>query len=541
MPIFPKGYNGDALLELQLWVGDEPDNGCLARRVPSAEIDPEKVDLLATRSSNYLPIVCPRIALRLESEHEKHGHKIIHVLESNVARDSAANDPDDLWYVRSPHFVRSNGSYLIGPQPAAVLEEALQSDAFMVTLELQIKEVFDLILEEWESEDGTTNLATASADGPFVRAIMPPEQIGSKRRTKFTVSYKEVSFVVSTATCTVTDGPELKAAPGVSEGQAGVLPTVALTMRLDFGRMHSRVLRKLMAAQWSSQSDTQQGGAKDTAPNDAIGRLTALARYLAFRLKPARGEAMLERIFEQHKEKQSPADLVDAVRLSVDRHLIAANHWAQRRETVEDDELYQARMSNFFGALLAKTPLASPVIILRSLTAKNEPTLGLPQTFKVQTVLAAGVGHCSEHANVSHAVLRKLVDLDNGVLFNSFRVSNANIDHAFCLVNYFPGELLLAAVRNPLGPHPLASVIRVVDLRRDLQIRRDNRDALVLDAYLSPSAAPSTAPALLRSLQRKKNSSLNTHYVQVHEIHQGSILPLVVPVRDATHEALRNI
>ncbi len=541
MGLFDPEYLGDAYLEVQVWVGDKAHPGCLARRVVDAggTLDENLVDLDATLQDNYIPVASPRVSLRLGAELRRHGKIVSRELASHDA-GSAAKDVS----VDAPHFIGKNSSYLLGPLPAAVLEELLLPGEFHVSFDVYYREVFDLILQEWLKDDPAATLATGAADGPVVRSVMSDEDLAKKDKTQFSIQYRERVATLGGVRGVIDGSPVLKPAEPVPFGGTAKLPVVAATVRLELGALHELGLRQLMAAVWSSESDqTEPPGLFDQGQT---GRIFALARYLAFRLKPSRGEAIMQSLFDEVKSETDTATLVQNLRLGIDRFLIASNHWAQRRETVRDGEVYQARMSNVFGALLASTTTASPVYVLRTLFRSEAPTVSIPPTFKGEIFLGCGVAHCGEHAMVSHAVLKRLVDLGGAVVLNSFLSANANVDHSFCMINFFPEQIILAKVRNLRNKLRLGEEVRLTNLRAALKADSANRSAPVLDAYLSVSAEPATVGSLLISIERQsKRADIRTHYVEILDVYPpphskapGAPRPREV---DRRSETLRNI
>jgi hypothetical protein len=541
MGLFDPEYLGDAYLEVQVWVGDKAHPGCLARRVVDAggTLDENLVDLDATLQDNYIPVASPRVSLRLGAELRRHGKIVSRELASHDA-GSAAKDVS----VDAPHFIGKNSSYLLGPLPAAVLEELLLPGEFHVSFDVYYREVFDLILQEWLKDDPAATLATGAADGPVVRSVMSDEDLAKKDKTQFSIQYRERVATLGGVRGVIDGSPVLKPAEPVPFGGTAKLPVVAATVRLELGALHELGLRQLMAAVWSSESDqTEPPGLFEPGQT---GRIFALARYLAFRLKPSRGEAIMQSLFDEVKSETDTATLVQNLRLGIDRFLIASNHWAQRRETVRDGEVYQARMSNVFGALLASTTTASPVYVLRTLFRSEAPTVSIPPTFMTEVFVACGVAHCGEHALVAHTLLMRIVDLGGSAVLNSFLCSNANVDHAFCLINFFPDALIRATIQNPRNKGRIGDEIEVVDLRASFNVDTANRKSPILDAYLSPAAGPRTAVSLLAALERKsKRTDIRTHYIEVRDIHPVPDSPAPGAPRprrtDSRAEKLRNI
>jgi hypothetical protein len=305
------------------------------------KLDPEFIDVGATRKQPYIPIATPRVALRLESEVERKGAVRLHRLSSH----DPAVVPDTS--LGAPHFVSENSAYLIGPLPAPDLEEALLPGEFVGSLDVYYREFFDLILKDWAKDDATATLATGAADGAFVRSVMRDVDVAKKNKTKFSLRFRERVATVGFSKAVVVEGPSLKAAEPVAAGSTAKLPVVSVGLRLDFGALHEHALRKLMAGSWSSESD--QAEPARVFDNGQVGRIFALSRYLAFRLKPKRGLTIAKQLMTEVEAENDAATAVKKLRLGIDRFLIASNHWAQRRETVRDGEVYQARMSNTFG------------------------------------------------------------------------------------------------------------------------------------------------------------------------------------------------
>jgi hypothetical protein len=235
----------------------------------------------------------------------------------------------------------------------------------------------------------------------------------------------------------------------------------------------------------------------------------------------ARGRTIVKAIVSSHKSKPDAKTLVTDVRAEIDKYIIAANHWGEARESISSSdpvERYQARMSDFFGKLYEEYTLASPVNIARGLF-KSGGGFGInilaPAEFGTSLWLQLGVGHCGEHADIGFDVLQQVMSANPGGPIQSIiRGGNANIDHAFVLINLAVDSVFETRVLNSKNQlFSVGQVILVFDLEYALK-QPGNGDALVLDAYLQLSRFDAEAKKLLHSLRHKNNKALITTFVR---------------------------
>ncbi len=428
-------------------------------------------------------------------------------------------------------------AYILGPINTTDLQALIDEQKVAVELTWSYREVFELILHEWQSTDTKKTLASRKDDDPLLASIIDAKHLGSKKsrvpfkyrelRTRATVAAEIVDYKVTP----VTGGP-----PAVQ---------VVVLLQPD-PSIRDALVRALCAAAWSSLSEVKVKApiTRDKIPKGLRCCILGIQRWIAGTLGAGRGRKIVSGIVKVASSASDAKALVTTVRAEIDKYLIAANHWGEARETVSSSdpiERYQARMSDFFGMLYEKYTLASPVNLARGLF-KRGGGFGINildrRDFETVLWLQLGVGHCGEHARVGFAVLKETMKANPGCpVTNIVRSGNANIDHAFVLVNLTVDFVFQTRVLNKHNSlFAIGETIEVFDLKYALA-QAGNGDALVHDAYLQFEQFKASAHKLLHSLQHKKNKALNTTFVMFSEAYP--VTPTKLSSLDLSDSELR--
>lgn len=350
--------------------------------------------------------------------------------------------------------------YMLGPINTMDLQALIDSAKVAVQMDFSYREIFDVILCEWQSA-GTTTLANRNDDDALLTSFVEAKNITSKKH-KLAPKYRELSKRIQ-VNATILDNmvePELVSGP----------PVTTLEVLLELPDDYARVL---CAVQWSSLSEhAARPPAKTSAyPKGLISGFLAIQRLLAGTVNLNRGRQILIGIVGSCAPITDAKQLMVAARSYIDEYIIAANHWGEARESfgsANSTERYQARMSDFLGTLYENRTLASPVNIIRGLFFGDDFGINLfPADEDVATLwLQLGVGHCGEHARVGFRVLRDIMSAEPGSpISDIIQSGNANIDHAFVLVNLAVDTVFRTRVVNKHNKHlPQGSILRVFDL-----------------------------------------------------------------------------
>jgi hypothetical protein len=238
-----------------------------------------------------------------------------------------------------------------------------------------------------------------------------------------------------------------------------------------------------------------------------------------------RGRHLVDHIVGQARARHTggggQAEVVREVRDQVDRLLITANHWGQRRED-QTTEAYQYQMSNAFGSIHQSRWRASPVRMLRQLDDTHTYSLHEKAAF----ILQVGCGHCGEHASVTYAILHLLHSGALSALLGSFVHSgNANIDHAFVVGGLRPREIIETTINSSRnGSGSVGDSIDVWNLRDALADAGSSVDGYVCDPYLDPSQIAQTGRGLLAGLNsaRRRAGHKDTDFLWFGDVHPAA-------------------
>lgn len=423
-------------------------------------------------------------------------------------------------------------AYMLGPINTMDLQALIDEEKVAVQLTFTYREIFELILHQWQLA-GAKTLANRKDDDPLLASIVEAKHLGSKK-SRVPIKYRELR-TRGTTNAEILDHEVTTSAAGP--------PAVKILILLELPADH--FARALCAAEWSTLSEYKAKAPSEMrkVPEGLRVCFLNIQRLLAGTADMKRGRQILSSLVSASSSIADAKDLVTAIRADIDKHLIAANHWGDARESVSSSdpvERYQARMSDFFGMLYEKYTLASPVNIARGVFLGGGFGINLfkPSDEETTLWLQLGVGHCGEHAKVGFRALREVMKAKPACPIKSIVLSgNANIDHAFVLVNLSVDFVFETRVLNKHNQSlSLGHTIKIFDLKYALA-QPGNDKALVHDAYLQFGQFDASATKLLSSLQRKKNKALNTTYVTFHEAHPGT--PSELSVTDLSDDELR--
>lgn len=211
-----------------------------------------------------------------------------------------------------------------------------------------------------------------------------------------------------------------------------------------------------------------------------------LVRFLINYVDLSRGERVAQHIRTRATDvagERTPS-IIKALQLAIDERMVTANHWPDRREV--EPEHHHRMMSLVLGDIHGHHVLGSPVVVLRDLTstirASDEQTAfqnaaasedgsetavqaaarllrlaaAARQQESLRFVLALGVGHCGEHAEVSYTIVAQLIDTSPAMrakLRNVIYSGRGNVDHAFVLVGVVADVVLSVRPRTVSERH----------------------------------------------------------------------------------------
>jgi hypothetical protein len=178
MPTLPDGYEGDAVLEVALHVGDAPSEGSLINRVFSLLSEKEK-DFFSKDEPIY-SIDSPRMQhIKLSAFFEKQGRP----RSASILLDT--NGLDQGAHVNSAH-----GTYVMAPIAAPLLEEVLAQTFVIFDLGFECRMVFDHILRIWLSPGPGELLAKGTPNSLVLKSMMPASELAA-REARFRPTYEE--------------------------------------------------------------------------------------------------------------------------------------------------------------------------------------------------------------------------------------------------------------------------------------------------------------------------------------------------------------
>lgn len=272
------------------------------------------------------------------------------------------------------------------------------------------------------------------------------------------------------------------------------------------------------------QASNDQGAVRNLL---AVPRFSGLLRQFFLNyVDLSRGERVAEHIRTRAMDvaNEQTHRIIKALQLAIDERMVTANHWPQHREV--EPEHHQRIMSLVLGDIHGHHVLGTPVGVFRDLSLTEDDSL--------RFLLATGVGHCGEHANVSYTIITQLIDADSRMrakLRNVIYSGRANVDHAFVLVGVNADVVLSIIPRSPGLLVDGSGRALVLDLAA-LHARAAAHPPLAgevdvgffLDPYLDPSAhretndpqhpeRNSTLRTLLRLIQHGVRAGRRTGFV----------------------------
>lgn len=211
--------------------------------------------------------------------------------------------------------------------------------------------------------------------------------------------------------------------------------------------------------------------------------------YMVNYTRLKRGKKILDQIVQAGKAAADAGagtqEIIQTVRDEIDRRVITANAWGAPRES-RKSEGYQYELMWLLRSLALRgdeSPKhALPILRFRLLATSLEYT---PEQ-RVHFILQAGVGHCSEHAQVAFLALKALEKDTAGAIPTPIISSGqTRTDHALVIVGVLP-RLLIPAKFKKNNPHYTEEhadkVIFVWDLRQALD--EAGGGGYVCDPYL---------------------------------------------------------
>lgn len=178
--------------------------------------------------------------------------------------------------------------------------------------------------------------------------------------------------------------------------------------------------------------------------------------YMANYTRLERGKRILEKIVSVGKAEADKGagvqKIIQTVRDEIDRRLITANVWHAPREN-KTSESYQYELMWLLSslALPGKEYFKETLPIYRYRALASELDYTLEQ--RAHFILQAGVGHCSEHAQVAFLALKAIEASTVGAIPTPIISSGqTRTDHALVIVGVLPRWVLRAKYKKT-NPH----------------------------------------------------------------------------------------
>jgi hypothetical protein len=413
---------------------------------------------------------------------------------------------------RKRFFDDKIGTYTTNDVPAAALERLFGFGSVApctITMMFTFDAFFHhLLLQMTRTDAAPQNLANPSA---FVAQTILDSFVHTTPGGKVHVDYKRHTTIASDIPCKLS-ATKIDPNPKDPKGP----PSVKLTFDLDLvpkGSVQRDLMLQLIATDWTELARLKRDPELDL-PVRAETWFQNVRSYLYNHTDMQRGERLRGEIMLRHKGKE-PATLVRDLRDDIDRHLITANHWGQKREDMKN-ERYQALLSDLFGTLHQDSWHASPVAFNRSIVRSREVQL----TTKERAALAIqyGTGHCGEHADVSFSLIADLIADPGSKVKIAVKSGNANIDHDFVVVDLDPQLVVRTKTTNALNPRlKKTSKDSGADKEIDVwnlshAIDKTPRPGLVLDPYLDLAIMAPDPKRLLVAI-RGKGAAFATDFI----------------------------
>jgi hypothetical protein len=364
-----------------------------------------------------------------------------------------------------------------------------------------------LALQMTRVDAAPDNLAKPSA---FVSQAILDSFVHSTPGGNVQIDYKRQTTIANDIPCKLS-GTQIQPNPKDPKGP----PSVKLTFDLDLmpkGTAQRDLMLQLIALDWTQLARLKRNPELDL-PVHAETWFQNVRSYLYNHTDMKRGERLRAEIFLRHKGKE-PAVLVKELRDDIDRHLITANHWGQKREDMTT-ERYQRLLSDLFGTLHQSAWHASPVAFNRSIVRTNE--VQLTKHEKAALALQYGTGHCGEHADVSFSLISDLIADPGSKVKIAIKSGNANIDHDFVVVDLDPQEIVLT--KTTTDNVRVKEIAKGTGKDKDFNvwnlaeaIAKTPRAGFVLDPYLDLAIMQPEAKKLLDVI-RSKGAALATDFL----------------------------
>ncbi len=492
------------------------------------------------------------VTLTLRFEIGPPGHPIRTIVLERRVGDVSTN-PDHVWRQFLFDFYEESPVYQMNPVEPAELNAIFDAhDAGLLRVYASVEvarfQFYDLMLRHFTDTSGgleTFAAPGASAASELERSVIIDPANGSVRHRVVTERVGDIGVRLGNWSILENLRPEPQLQGPDLQPFARVVLRLSLLVREGMDAGNRDTFARLVAG--ATFTSLYQGSNGEGPQHNAARHWREfLNQYLLNYVDLSRGVRVAQHIRARALGAASGPThaLINELRLAIDERLITANHWPDRREV--EPEHHQRVMSLVLGDIHGHHVAGSPVMILRGLEIdRGEPVL---------FILALGVGHCGEHAQLSGAIVELLIVTDPGMrarLRNVIYSGRANVDHAFVLIGVTATTVLsvrprtlaeLQGGRSSSGERYAMPVHALVEDGNDEWAEVLDLEALLasaatqplppgesdvgyfLDPYLDPSAHAetndqahpernSTLRTLLRLIQHGVRPSLRTRYV----------------------------
>jgi|GEM_PF-3051743 hypothetical protein len=413
---------------------------------------------------------------------------------------------------KSPQFDPALNAYTFPQEPASAIDFLLKASRegdISMDMKVKYKPFFPLLLEQLTSQaEELHNMARPKDEAAF-RKTLRIKRKGKKLR----VRYKTETRWLKNIPIQLFDHEVKTSVPS---------PWAKLAFSIDWTENRNeeseRAIHTVLGADYSIFLDKCPETPDSEQLSDSAKIWFAnIKMFLQNNTDLERGARFVAEIFnpivKRFKDQWDLLDLRQMLRDDLDYWLVTANAWHQPRENGKG-EAFQRILSEVFGAMAKKKPLASPIVIFR--TIKDDKPALKNVINMTGWCLQWGLGHCGEHAAASFTFLRELDEKSGGKIGNIVFTGYANIDHAFVIYGLPVGSQIPTSIANKENKTgKINDPIRVFDLEEALT---DNSPIMgyVIDPYLAPGQIDNNCSKLLERIQSKrlKKKGLNTHYLR---------------------------
>lgn len=413
-------------------------------------------------------------------------------------------------------YSSSKSSYILHRTKTSVLNKLLDSPAsttWKIDVKFSYKLFFYYLLEQMTLVDkaNLSNIANTSGKSKILDSIKY-SWTGKKVRVKYKTKHEYWKNIP----LKLLGSPTITPRPGRS-------PIVELEFELDFltglSDAKKQAMRKLIAMDYSKLLRWGKYHPVSGLKSFAIVWRENVVFYLMNHTDFTRGEEIKKQIFNGSKTR-TQEQISKQLRDDIDKWIVAANHWGQRRESWKTEK-YQRILSDLFGAIQNKHWAASPVHFIRYLKI----LCSLSDEDRASLILQYGTGHCGEHATVSFDILKDIRSIPTSHVKYVVYTGNANIDHAFVIYGLDVKEVISTKVKSKrntrithvVGGKRKAKINAPIDVwdLRDTILKNPGKKGYVMDPYLAPAMIPRLADKLLISLNSKKQKKKkkDTHFL----------------------------